>query len=894
MNNARTKKAITIFQSVVELSAADRADALERLCGSDIDLRSEVEALLSHDQPDWDTLDQPFLGEGTLRNFTQFSTTSEQLPSESVGPYRVLELVGRGSMGAVYRAQQSLPEREVAIKVIHADRASGDTLRRFLREGRLLGRLHHANIAQIFEAGNDHSTGMPRPYLVMEFVAGTPLNVVNEGLSLNDRIAMMIKVCSAMDYAHRQGVVHRDLKPENILVEAGPSGLVPKVVDFGIGRLIEHQTRDTFATEAGKLLGTLAYMSPEQVRGESGVSVDVYALGVLLYEVLTRSLPIETNGREFSQIISDIESGTALRPSHRNPSLSRDLDTIVLKAMEKDVSRRYASAAALAEDLRRYLDHQPILAREPSLLYVVGKFAKRRRATFLAACVALMAIVVGSAMGWYGLRRARASLDQLADVSGFFAADIARQLDTISGTFEVRKELLSQVQTQLDMLMEHDPNDVQLWKTYANVLQYLGNIDRDEGRESDALIRRHQALAWRERILERTPDDIGSQAKLSIDHVLIGDLHRHEPGLATTRTWYESALEIQKKMVANHPERIDWLDDLGWSYERLAFLAVQTFRFDDAETLIQLRLDICSQLSDAEPDAPRTLFAWRSGHWIMGDLRANQQEVVEAYACYQRSFDFAERLYQADPNNRVAAEYCFGAALKLACPPDEVDPSRPLTDYLQIAERIAQGVERLEPTSELPGRMRREVEFKRYLVARRMNDLPTCHKAVEEQLRLVRHYYQEMPTQDAATAYEAALTYGTELAQVEHDVAAIEAYEAERYELFAKRVANPKASPRDKARYACILGRRDSSEKSRDEVRRWAHEAVEEIGESDPSVLYSAACAFETIGDHIEARQLFETVQTATPEQSYWGALVLKKLHELRRTEHSTNAQRSE
>ncbi|MBK8269911.1 MAG: serine/threonine protein kinase [Planctomycetes bacterium] len=881
MNIAQYKKAIAIFQGVVELSSDDRRAAIERHCGSDLELRTHVESLLSHDHPDWELLDRPFLAPSLLRDFGQHSTPPDLRMPESIGRYRLIETIGQGAMGVVYRAEQANPQREVAIKVMVTGQISEEAVKRFEREGRALARLHHPGIAQIYDAGTDHAAPVARPYLVMELIRGTPLGVLmaDDAMSIKDRISVFLKLCSAMEYAHGQGVIHRDLKPENVIVENGDDGMQPKVLDFGIARLFEGNPRPlTLATEPGQLLGTLAYMSPEQLHGESGVSIDVYALGVLLYQLLTRSLPFKTSGRTLPQILADIEHTSPPRPSHHNPNLAGDIDTIILKALEKDTVRRYSSAGQLAEDLKCFLEHRPIHAREPSLLYVAGKFARRRRGVFIAGCIAVLAVIVGGLMGWYGFRRAKDSLNQLADMSGFFAADLARNLDSISGTFEVRKNLLARVQQQLDMLLQQSPDDIRLWETYANVLQYLGNIDRDEGRNEDALRRRHEALQWRKRILERNPSDIGARAKLSIDQILIGDLHRHEPGLATSLRWYESALEIQKEVVDARPDRIDWLDDLGWSYERLAFLAIQTLRLDEAERLIQLRLGVCATLESAEPDAPRTMSAWRSGYWMQGDLAVARGDAISAYGNYQKSFDYAEALYKLDPNSRSASEYYAGATLKLACPPAGLEPSRPLPDYLRIAENIAEHVERIEPSSEIPGRLRREVEFKRYLVAKRLNDPKMCHQAVEAQLRLVRASYRMSPTQDGATAYEAALTYGTELAETENDRSAILAFDDERFQLYESRARNPGASPRDKARYACLLARRDSSDEIRDEARRWAREAFEEIGDRDPWVIYSAATALASLGDYTDSRHWFESALTMTSERSELANLIRRSL----------------
>ncbi|MBK8270716.1 MAG: IS21 family transposase [Planctomycetes bacterium] len=244
---------------------------------------------------------------------------------------------------------------------------------------------------------------------------------------------------------------------------------------------------------------------------------------------------------------------------------------------------------------------------------------------------------------------------------------------------------------------------------------------------------------------------------------------------------------------------------------------------------------------------------------LCGDLALARGQKAKAYEEYRHSFDYARALHERDPNHRSFAEYCAAASLKMACPPDCVEIAAPLTEYLQIAESITEQFEKLEPASDIARRLRLEIEFKRYLVAKREGDLATCHRAIEEQFRLVRRRYEVSKTQDDATAYEAALTYGTELAKAENDQTTIDAFDSERFQLYESRARNPGASPRDKARYACLLARGESAGVDRDEVRHWAHEAFHEIGDRDPSVIYSAATALAAIGDYAESRRFFES-----------------------------------
>lgn len=883
MNIQRTRQAIAIFESVVELSGDRLNDALENLCGSDLELRAEVESLLAHDQLDWQSLDRPIFNHTLIHRMSQPVDVEPDMP-DAIGRFRLIEPIGEGAMGVVYRAEQQDPRREVAVKVIRPGRVSADSMRRFANEGSALARLRHPGIAQIFESGTDSTLKPPRAYLAMELIGGESLDAMidDRTIDLSDRLRFMVRLCEATDYAHRQGVIHRDLKPANIRVERHGNTLQPKILDFGIARIVTEQSAiETFATMPGQLMGTLAYMSPEQLRGESGVSVDVYALGVLLFEVVTGTLPYATSGRAFSQIVADIENADPPRPSTRAPGVARDLDAIILKALEKDEPRRYQSAADLADDLQRFLSNLPVHARRQSALYVVSKFARRRRGAFIASCVAGLAIVVGAGMGWFGVYRANKSLDQLTEMSGYFAVDVARNLDAITGTFQVRKDLLAKVEKQLRWLIAQRPDDPELLNAYADVLQYLGNIDRDEERVDEAMTRRIEALEIRRKLCERFPDDVKLKAKLSIDHVLIGDLHGHEPGLVASRDWYERALAIQEEVVRARPDRFDWLDDLGWSYERLAANAFRTYRFDDADALLKQRGAVCDQLRGLAPDDVRTDAAFRSASWIQGDFELQKGNEPAAYRAYRETYHYARKLYDRDQNQRTYAEYCAGAALRMTLAPEGFEDDIPRDEYLRIAESIVERFEYLEPDCEIARRYRLEVEFKRYLLAMRSRDFETCHRAVERQFAIVRKMHRDDPTQDAATAYEAALTYATRLANAEGDTEAVQRLDKEWFDLYAGRARSPTATPRDKARFAYCLALHSESPESNDEVRRLAHEARKEIGTSDPSVIQGAARALVTIGDSEDAREYYEAALDMLPDGAALRATILEDLKRL-------------
>jgi len=309
-----------------------------------------------------------------------------------VGKYCIERVLGVGGMGAVYCATQKKPHRQVALKLIRPGVLSKKSIRRFDLEAEILGRLDHPNIAKIYEAGIDPQS--QSPYFAMEYVGGQELNdfVSEHNLSIYDRLELIAKLCDAIQHAHAKGVIHRDLKPANVLVT---SDCEPKVLDFGVARATDTNTKGaTLQTNMGQLIGTLYYMSPEQALGDTlnlDTRSDVYALGVVLYEILTGEIPYDLKDKPIHDIVRTIQSTAPTRLSKYDPSLKGDIEIIVGKALEKERDQRYQSVADLSSDIRRSLANLPIMARPPSFVYKASKFVRRNtRLTIATACIMLI------------------------------------------------------------------------------------------------------------------------------------------------------------------------------------------------------------------------------------------------------------------------------------------------------------------------------------------------------------------------------------------------------------------------------------------------------------------------------------------------------------------------
>jgi eukaryotic-like serine/threonine-protein kinase len=424
-----------VFLKAIDLASPDeRAAFVAQACGSDDSLRKQVEAMLrAHASPD-SFLEKPAaaldLTIDAVPGRPDLHVGPESLGT-SIGPYRLLQQLGEGGMGVVFLAEQQEPVRRmVALKIIKQGVDSAQVVARFESERQALALMDHPNIAKVLDAG---TTDGGRPYFVMELIKGIPITKFcdQEHLTPRQRLELFIPVCQAVQHAHQKGIIHRDLKPSNVMIALYDGKPVPKVIDFGIAKATTQKLTDrTLFTEVGSMVGTLEYMAPEQAELNNldiDTRADIYALGVLLYELLTGSPPFSAKDlrskafTEMLRIIREVEPprpGTKLSSSQELPAIAAsrklepskltsqvqgDLDWIVMKCLEKDRGRRYETANAVVQDIQRYLTDEPVLAGPPSAGYRLRKFVKRNRGMVTAASVVLLTVVlgiIGTTWGW--------------------------------------------------------------------------------------------------------------------------------------------------------------------------------------------------------------------------------------------------------------------------------------------------------------------------------------------------------------------------------------------------------------------------------------------------------------------------------------------------------------
>jgi serine/threonine protein kinase len=547
-----------LFGIATDLPPDQRVRFLDEACAGRPEMRRELEALLERDARIPGFLETPAVVQfvESAGPDTVAASRGRKHPS-SIGPYKILELLAEGGMAFVYLAEQDNPRRRVALKVIKPGLASEQAVQRLEHEALILARLQHPGIAQVYQAGVAEFGFGRQPFFAMELVNGLSLTrfAEREALDTTDRLELFRVLCEAVHHAHQRGVIHRDLKPDNILVDE--SGR-PKVLDFGIARVTDADIIGApVDTVTGQFVGTVPYMSPEQVAGDSAaldIRSDVYALGVICYELLTGALPYSVKDAILPDALHAIRTAEPLPPSTVKRALRRDLDKILLKALEKDRDRRYQSVHEFSADVTRFLNHEPVEAQPPSAFYQLQKFARRHRP--LAAVFSIAALAILSGLGaslWQGARaRAEARRAQLAEV-------VANQ----------QFQFLSQ------MLLQANPQEAAIRPTSGDARK-PGDVPIREVLDS-------AVIALDENPPQRAQVEASLRQLIGYTYLSLWELEAAEHQLLRARELLAAVPDADAK------GRCENLRSLGDTYIRMN-------RHDDADSIFEQALHECAEL----------------------------------------------------------------------------------------------------------------------------------------------------------------------------------------------------------------------------------------------------------------------------------------------------------
>ena len=681
------------LQIALELEPAERAAYLETLEATDPELRREVESLLSSHDRVGDT----FLNAATP-GFIGWESDSHRsaMIGRRVGSYQIVEWIGAGGMGEVYRAARADEQyqKQVALKLLRAGPDSAWVIGHFKNERQILASLDHPNIARLLDGG---TTEDGVPYFVMELIEGEPIDEYCDAhrLSIPARLALFSQVCRAVQYAHQRLVIHRDIKPGNILVTAEG---VPKLLDFGIAKILsEAEGKGPDATLTALAALTPGYASPEQVLGKAITTAsDVYSLGVVLYELLTGRRPYRIRSRSAQEIArvvcetepekpstaiareaqADEEAGdAALSPSKisamrdESPAklkkrLEGDLDNIVLTALRKEPLRRYASVDQFNQDIQRHLEHLPIVARKTTLAYRTRKFVARHGTGVAAAILVAFSLIAGvvvslreASVARTERARAERRFNDVRELSNVLLFKIDDSIKDLPGSTEAQHLLIASAQKYLDSLSQEAKGDVSLLHQLADGYQKLGMIQGNArsanlGDSQSAIQSLHKAVDLREAIVRANPSDRRARHELQESYAdLVDSLYSVD--IKQAATYLDTSVTMAEALYREDPSSTDLLHSLVEAYQSKAQMLTRRNDLPGATTVQEKSLELAKQLVSRAPSASsRSLLSF--AHKRLGALLIAQKKYAQALPEYEAAQSLDELLLAAHPDDANA------------------------------------------------------------------------------------------------------------------------------------------------------------------------------------------------------------------------------------------------
>lgn len=579
----------TVFDAAADLAPEERGQFLAAACGSDRELLSEVQSLLESLENAGDFIEAP-APNAELAPDPAFHTGT------SIGPYRIVQVIGEGGMGMVYQAVRvdDLYRKLVALKVVRRGLYSGVAIRKFETERHILAHLDHPNIAKLLDGG---TTEDGQPYFVMDFIAGTPIDehCDHEKLSIRDRLRLFLTVCSAVQYAHQNFVVHRDIKPGNILVTM-PEGAI-RLLDFGVAKLLDPEAEAPEDTTSVVQMMTPEYASPEQLHNRTVTTAsDTYSLGVLLYVILTGHKPFVFPSRsiqEICDVIRDMEPrrpsavvllqettasgrvltpgaiGTArgLRPDRLAKALEGDLDNILLLSLRREPERRYPSVEQLAGDIERYLTGQPVSARDDTFAYRATKFVGRHQGAVIAASLAVFLLIAGTVTTSIEARiatrereRAERRFNDVRRVANSLLFDVNDAIRELPGSGPARQLIVTKALEFLDHLAPDSGDDRELQHELAAAYERVGDVQVQVENPKGAVASYRKALGIREALAVARPVDPDAGQELLPTYGKLSDLLWREGDRGAALAYSKKLVTLSEGLAAapgaGAPDRI--------------------------------------------------------------------------------------------------------------------------------------------------------------------------------------------------------------------------------------------------------------------------------------------------------------------------------------------------
>ncbi|MFT3878837.1 MAG: protein kinase [Gemmatales bacterium] len=679
----------SIFVEALEVTdPLEREVYLDQACAGDRSLRHRIEKLFQAHSTASDFLETPAPAP------TVFSATVPELPPGSrIDRYRIIRLIGQGGMGAVYLAEQTEPVvRQVALKLIKPGIASPQVLMRFEAERQTLAMMEHPHIAKVLDVGtatitseDQHAATFMQPYFVMEMVPGTPITDYcnTHQLVIRERLQLFALVCHALHHAHQKGIIHRDLKPSNVLITEYDGKPVPKVIDFGVAKALNQTPLElTLHSALGMLVGTLEYMSPEQA-DLAGSNVDtrsdVYSLGVLLYQLLTGTTPLQEGQLKrnaITEALRMIRETEPPRPSTRlshlqdqadaqlipstldssqlSKTVQGELDWIVMKSLEKDRERRYVSAHSFAQDIERYLAHEPVLAGPPSAWYRFKKLIRRHRLAAAAVFFIASSLVVGTVVAWYGLIQAQNAQRQSEERFNIANEAVTQFLNTITDDPDlIRADLTPLRQRLLDLaiplyrrLIEEKPQNLQQRIEHAKACKRLGWIQFDTGKHDASEKSLSQSVQEWEALLLNQPDSATIRFELAQTLNLLGNVHGKQSQTAQSQIDYERSVAELSQLTRMFPEKAEYLYHQAVARENLAERYHRFGKSERAREVYEQAHSDYQQLIAHHPDSSYYRYGYAKLLLSEAQFMEELKDLTKARDLINQSRQIADRLVQ--------------------------------------------------------------------------------------------------------------------------------------------------------------------------------------------------------------------------------------------------------